>query len=206
MKLSYSTRIENARLSHGEDRIAEIRLPGRHIFVVVDGAGGATGGGAATDAVCKAAFERCPHGKAADWRAWLVRVDREMSRSGSGLAAAAAIEVRDDGRITGTSVGDCEAWIFGGDAAPRSLTARQARKPILGGGAAKPAAFEAQLGRGTLLVATDGLWKCMDRARIAEAVLLVRPLDAACAALIGGARLKSGALQDDVAIVLAEMA
>jgi len=54
-------------------------------------------------------------------------------------------------------------------------------------------------------VATDGLWKCMDRARIAEAALLVRPLDAACAALVGGARLRSGALQDDVAIVLAEL-
>jgi hypothetical protein len=53
-------------------------------------------------------------------------------------------------------------------------------------------------------MATDGLWKCMDRALIAEA-LLVRPLDAACDALVGGARLRSGALQADDAIVLAEL-
>ena len=71
---------------------------------------------------------------------------------------------------------------------------------------AKPAGFEGQLGRGTLLVATDGLWKYIDRARIAEAVLLVRPLDAACTALVTGVRLRSGALQDDVAVVLAELA
>ena len=55
-------------------------------------------------------------------------------------------------------------------------------------------------------MATDGLWKYIDRARIAEAVLLVRPLDAACTALVTGVRLRSGALQDDVAVVLAELA
>jgi len=53
-------------------------------------------------------------------------------------------------------------------------------------------------------MATDGLWKYMDRARIAKAAS-IRPLEAACTALVGGARLKNGTLQDDVAIVLAEL-
>lgn len=34
------SRIEDARPGRGEDRIAEIRLPGRSAFVAVDGAGG----------------------------------------------------------------------------------------------------------------------------------------------------------------------
>jgi hypothetical protein len=75
----------------------------------------------------------------------------------------------------------------------------------LGEGTAQPAGFEARLGRGTLLMATDGLWKYMDRARIAKAAS-IRPLEAACTALVGGVRLKGGTLQDDVAIVLAELA
>jgi serine/threonine protein phosphatase PrpC len=95
--------------------------------------------------------------------------------------------------------------MFGGDTVPRSLTARQARKPFLGEGSARPVGFEARLGRGTLLMATDGLWKYMDRARITKAAS-IRPLEAACTALVGGARLKGGTLQDDVAIVLAELA
>ncbi len=204
--LPHSTRTEEARPGLGDDRVAEIRMPGRTLFVVADGAGGVAGGADAAETICGAASAYQAWRMPSDWAGWLTHVDREMSRSRVGFAAAVVIEIWDDGRIVGASAGDCEAWIFGGDAASRSLTSRQARKPLLGEGAAKPAGFEAQLGRGMLLVATDGLWKCMDRARIAEAVLLVRPLDVACAALVDGARLKGGALQDDVAIVLAELA
>ena len=38
--LFYSTRLEDARPGRGEGRIAEIRLPNRTVFFVVDGAGG----------------------------------------------------------------------------------------------------------------------------------------------------------------------
>ena len=54
-------------------------------------------------------------------------------------------------------------------------------------------------------MATDGLWKYMKPARIAKAAA-IRPLEAACAALVDGARLRNGTLQDDVALVLAELA
>jgi serine/threonine protein phosphatase PrpC len=180
-------------------------MPGRTLFVVAGGAGGAAGGASAAEAVRGAAYAYQDWRMPSDWAGWLGRVDYEMSRSRVGLAAAVVIEIWDEGRIIGASVGDCEAWMFSGGEASRSLTARQSRKPLLGEGSAQPVGFEARLGRGTLLMATDGLWKYMDRARITKAAS-IRPLEAACTALVGGARLKSGALQDDVAIVLAELA
>jgi serine/threonine protein phosphatase PrpC len=204
--LVHSTRLAEARPGHGEDKIATIRLSDRTVFIVADGAGGVPGGADAAESICKAVADRCSHGRVADWPGCLARIDREMSSSGAcGLAAAVVIEIADDGKITGASVGDCEAWMFAGGEASRSLTAGQARKPLLGEGAAQPVGFEARLGRGTLLMATDGLWKYTKLAQIAEAAS-IRPLDVACAALVDGARLKNGALQDDVAIVLAELA
>jgi serine/threonine protein phosphatase PrpC len=203
--LPHSTRTEEARPGLGDDRVAEIRMPGRTLFVVADGAGGAAGGADAAKAICGAASAYQDWRMPSDWAGWLTRIDREMSRSRVGLAAAVVIEIWDDGRIVGASVGDCEAWMFGGDGASRSLMAGQSRKPLLGEGMAQPVGFQARLGRGTLLIATDGLWKYMKPARIAKAVA-IRPLEAACTALVGGVRLKGGALQDDVAIVLAELA
>jgi hypothetical protein len=203
--LPHSTRTEEARPGLGDDRVAEIRMPGRTLFVVADGAGGVAGGAAAAEAVCEAAYAYQDWRMPSDWAGWLARIDREMSRSRVGLAAAVVIEIWDDGRIVGASVGDCEAWMFGGDGASRSLTSGQARKPLLGDGTARPVGFEARPGRGTLMMATDGLWKYMKPARIAKAAS-IRPLDVACAALVDGARLRNGTLQDDVAIALAEPA
>jgi hypothetical protein len=90
-----------------------------------------------------------------------------------------------------------------GHGEPVDLTAGQVCKPLLGDGGAVPVAFTGHLGGGTLVVASDGLWKYMKRARIAEAAAL-RPLGSALAAMIDGVRLRSGALQDDVAIVVCE--
>ena len=205
MRPVYSTRLEEARPGRGEDKIATIRLSDRTVFIVADGAGGVPGGADAAESICKAVAERCSHGRVADWPGCLARIDHEMSRSRVGLAAAVVIEIADDGRIVGASVGDCEAWMFGDGVASRSLTAGQSRKPLLGEGTAQPVGFQARLGRGTLLIATDGLWKYTKPARIAKAAA-IRPLDVACAALVDGARLRNGELQDDVAIVLAELA
>ena len=199
---AYSTRVEEARRGLGEDMIEVIPLPDRSIFVVADGAGGVSGGAAAAEAVCKAVADWCRQGKAAAWPEWLAHIDREMASSKScGLAAAVIIEIKNDGKIAGASVGDCEAWLFANGAAPRSLTAGQVRKPLLGEGAAVPVGFDGSVAGGTLLAATDGLWKYLDRARIAKATE-IRPLEAAAEALVNGARLRSGALQDDVAVAI----
>jgi serine/threonine protein phosphatase PrpC len=199
--LTYSTMVEEARRGRGEDRIVAVRLASRTIFAVADGAGGVAGGAGAADAICKAVVEQCRLGRVADWSEWLTQVDRAMAASGvSGLAAVVVADVADDGFITGASVGDCEAWAFL-DGAPLSLTSGQVRKPLLGEGAALPVPFEAHLAHATFLMATDGLWKYMSRDRIAKTAAL-RPLETAAATLVDGVRLRSGALQDDVAVVI----
>ena len=206
MFVQWATRQKNARPGCGEDRVEAIPLKSSTVFVVADGAGGVAGGAAAAEAICGAVVEQCRRGLPNDWSRCLASVDRRMSGS-SGLAAAVVVEVRDDGSIVGASVGDCEAWTFVDDAAI-NLTVEQVRKPLLGEGKARPVGFEricdpTQVEEYSLVVATDGLWKYLDRDRIVTASAL-RPLDMAVEALVEGVRMWSGFLQDDVAIALIE--
>jgi serine/threonine protein phosphatase PrpC len=166
------------------------------LVIVADGAGGVGGGATAAETLCSA-LESCVKGT--PWESWLAQRDREMSTSKTqGLAAAVVLQVANDGAILGASVGDCEAWILE-DGQPRSLTSGQQRKPLLGSGAAIPVAFTGNLSRGTLVVGTDGLWKYTNLVRIREAAA-ARPHEAATQSLTDAVRLRSGSLQDDVAV------
>jgi serine/threonine protein phosphatase PrpC len=71
---------------------------------------------------------------------------------------------------------------------------------LLDSGRAVPIGFATPLA-GTLLVASDGLWKYVQRKRIA-AIVLEPELDAATRHLIEAARLQSRDLQDDVSVIL----
>ena len=195
------TRVEEARIGRGEDRIAVLRLRDRTVVVLADGAGGTGGGAAAADRVCTAAVE-ARQGGICDWAPWLSLLDSEMAARSAGLAAAVVLEILGDGRVSGASIGDCEVWVFG--AHPFCLTYRQARKPLLGDGSASPVAFAYSFGGGTLVAATDGLWKYAGRNEFAEAARR-RPLEEAAGALVDAARLPSGALPDDVAVAICEV-
>ena len=206
-----ATLVEEARRGRGEDRTAVVRLRGRTLIVVADGAGGVGRGAEAAEFVCTALRSLSPtdHHEL-DWADWLADLDRRMAASSSGLAAAVVVELRSDGAVRGASVGDCEAWLFDhgaqgagrGERGARELTSSQVRKPLLGEGTATPVSFEANAAGGTLLVASDGLWKYAKRDRIAAAAAK-RPLEAATTALVDLVRLRSGALQDDVAVGIA---
>ena len=187
-------RVEEARPGRGQDRATVIDGLHRTLVVVADGAGGVGDGAAAADAVCRALADD------ADWATWLAQRDADLAARGTAMAAAIALSISDAGDVRGASVGDCEALVFG-DGEAVNLTGCQVRKPLLGDGAAEPIAFGAPCVRGTLVIATDGLWKYLSGARIAE-FARIRPLEAAVAALVDGVRLRSGALQDDVAIVV----
>lgn len=104
------------------------------------------------------------------------------------------------GRLVGASVGDSEAWLFG-EREPLELTSRQRRKPFLGTGAASPVPFAHEDWQETLAVGTDGLWKYGRPERIAEAARSDE-LEALPERLIHLARLRSGALADDIAVVV----
>lgn len=61
--------------------------------------------------------------------------------------------------IFGASVGDSAAWLFA-DAGPIDFTRDQQRKPLLGSGQApSPRGFCSPIQSGTLVIASDGLWK-----------------------------------------------
>jgi serine/threonine protein phosphatase PrpC len=195
-----STRIDEARRGRGQDRVRLLALERGLFAVIADGAGGLVGGAAAADAICHALV----YADSSNREDWLTRRDQMLAGSSStGCAAAVVVSISEDGTIDGASVGDCEAWIFG-QGGPIELTESQHRKPLLGTGAAAPVRFTAHLSNGTLLVASDGLWKYMKHAAIAG-MAVIRPLEAAVAALVDGVRLRSGALQDDVAVMICSL-
>lgn len=83
------------------------------------------------------------------------------------------------------------------------LTAGQRRKPLLGSGVSHPVAIARQPCSGRLLVASDGLLSYLPRSRLGV-LASADALRVAVDALIQAVTLSSGALHDDVAVVLGE--
>jgi serine/threonine protein phosphatase PrpC len=104
--------------------------------------------------------------------------------------------------VVGASVGDSEAWLIR-HGVELVLTEAQNRKPLLGSGRAEPVGFGPVRLEGRLVVASDGLFKYCDRERLLS-VATAEPLGVAATNLVAEARLPSGALQDDVSIVLCD--
>ena len=104
--------------------------------------------------------------------------------------------------MLGASVGDSGAWMLTGKAII-DLTENQHRKPLLGSDEAMPMGFGPIELSGRLLIATDGLFKYATESDIAQRAMGVSVNDAV-ERLIAGVRLRSGALQDDVGIILIE--
>ena len=102
--------------------------------------------------------------------------------------------------IAGASAGYSGAWLITRDGY-EDLTHRQHPKPFLGSGAAVPVAFSARRFAGPLLLATDGLLKYTSPELICD-VARGEDLDQAAKGLVDLVRLRSGGLQDDVAVIL----
>ncbi|TMA16715.1 MAG: hypothetical protein E6J85_18025 [Deltaproteobacteria bacterium] len=104
------------------------------------------------------------------------------------------------GRIVGASVGDSGAILFREPLV--DLPSGQARKPLLGSGSAQPRGFAVEWNGEPLLVATDGLLRFAVGRVIGAELASPRDCDSAARRLTDLARLPSGALPDDVALVL----
>ncbi len=98
-------------------------------------------------------------------------------------------------------MGDSGAWLIDMNGY-HELTQGQRRKPLLGSGPATPIPFMARLGAATLLLATDGLLNYAPASGIAE-LAVTSELAGLAARLAELPRLRSGALPDDLAVVLA---
>lgn len=197
-----TVRILDSYRLRSEDHAEIIQHKAGLVIVVADGAGGMTGGDEAADTIMmwvKAFASRTERlHNPAQWRDLLAKLDFQVS-CGNGQTTAVVAAVTEEG-ICGASVGDSAAWTISPDGCC-DLTKDQVQKPLLGSGAAKPVAFEKPGFDGTLLVASDGLVKYAARDRIC-ATAIEKDLTAAGRHVIDLARLRSGTLQDDVAIVL----
>ena len=199
--LTVALKVENG--GRGEDRVHVEQCGSRTLAVVADGAGGTGGGAAAAAMACSIAAERFRAGgirTPEDWARCLYEADQAVVRTG-GQCTAVVVEIS-EGHVVGASVGDSGAWLLTGKAII-DLTQNQHRKPLLGSDEALPMGFGPIELSGRLLIATDGLFKYATESDIAQRATALSVNDAVDK-LIAGVRLLSGALQDDVAIILVE--
>lgn len=170
-------------------------------MVVADGAGGLAGGERAAEFAVDALAQGPVRLSQSDWEHRLLDLDQALARHpGGGQTTVVAVFI-DAERIVGASVGDSNAWLIRREGT-LDLTEGQRRKPLLGSGEASPVGFEAGHGTGRLLLGSDGLFKYAPSHRI-ETIALDGPVETAAEALTCCVRLPSGALHDDVAVILA---
>lgn len=188
-----------------EDRAEVLPVPGAVVIVVADGAGGRAGGAEAADAVIRAVREAVAEGCRRPWHLVLRDADTVVLKDPKAGETTAVVLTADQEGVLGASVGDSGAWLIT-PTGYADLTSNQVRKPVIGSGGT-PMPFWAKWPGGspaTLLVATDGLLKYASPHQICQTALTPNVEDAA-RALVDLVRLRSGALQDDVALVLCRL-
>jgi serine/threonine protein phosphatase PrpC len=180
-----------------EDRLLIRRAGGRVIVAAADDAGGRCGGAHAAEFAVRKLIECSPDCSSRQLEELISSIDRELTE---GETTAVVAVLRED-RIVGASVGDSCCWLIG-DERTIDLTADQVRKVFVGTGRARPVGFERSDPEGTVLIATDGLIDYTSPEKIVAAAR-GSDLQAAPRALIDLVRLRSGDLQDDVAVMVA---
>ena len=173
------------------------------ILVLADGAGGLSGGAKAAEFIVESAKKQIDSTVTNSQQLCtiLTSIDQKMSASGTFGETTCVVVILSDSGIIGASVGDSGALFFS-KAGVGNLTTNQVRKPLLGSGLAIPVGFTRSQLDGTLLIASDGLLKYTSQEKIA-AIILAADFNSAAAKLIELVRYQSGALPDDVSVLLA---
>lgn len=171
------------------------------LVLVVDGAGGMSGGREAADTL-GAWLDEAPVAEGdVPWELlaaeWLEALDARLQAAPGLGEAAAVVALVAGGEVRGASAGDCAARLAAGPG-DRWLTLGQ-RKARLGSGRAEPVPFRERMGPDdVLVVGTDGLWKYAD----ADLVTTRARAGARAGELAALPRLASGTLPDDVGVVV----
>lgn len=181
-------------------------FPDSVVLALSDGAGGASGGREAAELLLEFVRDRADRLASSVGSAAVVSLLRGVDlainlESHCGEATGVVAVVR-DGIVVGASVGDSEAWLVA-DGRVTDLTGSQRRRPMIGTAKAEPVGFGPAPLVGRLLLGSDGLFKYVARARLAEC-LTAGTVDQAAVALSASARLPSGAYQDDVSVIVCE--
>jgi PPM family protein phosphatase len=187
-----------------QDRAAFVSIEGGLVVALADGAGGRAGGSLAADSVIEAVVAAVSAGLAEPWRAdtWVElvrRADAQIAAARHGGESTAVVLALGE-QIVGASVGDSAAWLVEPSGVDE-VTRAQQRRPMIGSGAAPVLPIVGDVGSGTVLVASGGFAKYAPRDKVAG-LAMDDDLPGAVKKLIDLVRLRSGALQDDVAIML----
>lgn len=169
-------------------------------MAIADGAGGISGGAEAAamfiEVVRQSAASLDSRGGLAGL---MMGLDGRMADDPqAGETTGIIVSLRPD-KLIGASVGDSALWLFNGSTR-QELTAGQSRKPLLGSGSTMPHIFTHEVPAGTLVIATDGLWKYTGIETIHQTV---RETDSSKLAwkLVDLVRLRSGTLPDDTCVI-----
>ena len=193
MTITWVSRQLTARADgHGDDRLGVVLLGGVLSVVVCDGAGGIPGASRAAELACASILRGLPAAPVD----LLLAADRVLETDAlAGESTAVLATSSPAGAVVGASCGDSVAFL-----GHQEATIGQHRKRRLGSGRALPVPFGGKADR--VLLCTDGLLGILRPAQITEILTTERHPERAADRLVRGARLPSGALPDDLALVL----
>ena len=186
-----------------QDWVDIVRFDDKTVFIVGDGAGGRSGAAQAAEF-----FVRFARDEAAnltftkDCFRLLCELDQKITRANDCGETTGVIVVVSEGEVFGANVGDSVAWLFTPEG---NEELSRVRKPYLGTGVAAPHYFARRSSLGTLVVATDGLWKYTSLELIEQKVRAGNP-ERLAAELADLVRLCSRTFPDDIAIATGRFA
>jgi len=177
----------------------------RTVLCVADGAGGRSGGMEAAKMAVELVQQNASRMSNADLCADALRkVDAAIANDSIAGETTCALAIVTLNEIFGASVGDSGIWLIPRVGSHTELTQAQQRKPFIGSGSAWPVPFQCSRQVGALLLATDGLLKYASP----ESIIRTRaeyPVELAAQRLIELVRYASGALPDDVTLILTDL-
>jgi PPM family protein phosphatase len=199
---------------HNEDAFAVEHHPSgpdRLVVCLADGQGGQAGGAEAAQVACRSTLARLIallHERFVDSREWASLLhqadDAVRTAEAAGFTTLIALYLAAD-HVVGASSGDSAVLVVDGLRQPHELTARQAKNPPVGSGAAVFTPFRMRLQPPwVVLVVSDGVWKYVGWEGMVALALRERGANL-LEALQQAARLPgSGRFQDDFTVVLIE--
>jgi serine/threonine protein phosphatase PrpC len=205
MSSSYSyVRMLASNRDRSEDAAEVFERDELTIVALADGAGGIRGGALASGALVNAVRSAVDDTafvltEPRSWADLFRATDAALASNRIGETTGVVIVLGPRGLI-GVSTGDSEAWIVGSTQVD-DLTVGQHTKRRLGSGRVEPTMFERPIFSGVLVIATDGLFKYASSDVIARLVR-ANAIGTAAEQLVELVRLRSGAMADDVAVVL----
>jgi serine/threonine protein phosphatase PrpC len=188
-----------------QDRGLVIHDGARTVLCVADGAGGRSGGAEAASMAMELIRQSVSQMNNAKSCAEVLRkMDAAIARDSSAGETTCALVIVTSEEVFGASVGDSGIWLVPEKGVHVDLTQGQQRKPFVGSGSGRPVSFRCPRQAGGLLLATDGLLKYTSAERII-AICREQAPEVAARRLIELVRYPSGALPDDVTIILTSL-